>query len=57
MKTAESSRSHSPDKQKVKRSKLAGTTTTETTLKSEWKKEFSFTTSVPNDVIASKRYS
>ena len=46
----ESSRSLSPNKKKVKRSKLAGALTTKTTFKSEWKKEFSFITSVPNDI-------
>ena len=52
----ESSRSLSPNKKKLKCSKLAGTATTKRTFKSEWKKEFSFITSVPNNVIASKRY-
>ena len=47
---SESSRSLSPNKKKIKRSKLAGALTTETTFKSEWKKEFSFITSVPYDV-------
>ena len=56
MKMAESSRSLSPNKKNVKRSKLAVTATTKTTLKSELKKEFSFITSVPDDVITSKRY-
>ena len=37
-KTAESSRSISPIKKNVKHSKMAGTTTTNTTFKSEWKK-------------------
>ena len=37
---AESSRLLSPNKKKVKHSKLAGTTTTNTTFKSEWKKSF-----------------
>ena len=55
MKMVEQSRLLSPNKQKVKRSQLAGMATTSTTFKSEWKKEFSFITSVPNDVIASKR--
>ena len=50
LKTAESSRSFSPNKKKVKRSKLAGALNTKTTFKSEWKKELSFITSVPNDV-------
>ena len=50
LKMAESSRSLSPNKKKVKRSKLAGVLTIKTTFKSEWKKEFPFTTSVPNDV-------
>ena len=54
-KKAESSRSLSPNKQKVKYSQLTGTATTKTTFKSEWKKEFPFITSVPNDVTASKR--
>ena len=42
----------SPDKKKVKCSKLVGGTTTKTTFrfKSEWKKEFPFITSAPNDV-------
>ena len=40
----------SPNKKKVKRSKLVGALTTKTTFKSEWKKEFPFITSVPNDV-------
>ena len=53
MKMAESSKSLSPIKKKVKRSKQARTTTTKITLKCEWKKEFSFIT---NDVIANKRY-
>ena len=56
MKMAESSRSLSPNKKKVKRSKLVVTTTTKTNFKSEWKKELSFITGVPDDVIASKRY-
>ena len=56
MKTAESSRSLSPNKQKTKHPQLARTATTKTTFKSEWKKEFPFITSIPNDVIASKRY-
>ena len=55
MEMVEQSRSLSPNKQKVKRSQLVGTATTSTTFKFEWKKEFSFITSVPNDVIASKR--
>ena len=38
IKIAELSRSISPVKKKVKRSKMAGTTTTKTTFKSEWKK-------------------
>ena len=38
MKIAETSRSLSPDKKKVKRSKLIVTATNMTTLKSEWKK-------------------
>ena len=49
---AESSRSFSPIKKKVKCSKLARTATTKTTLKCEWKKEFSFIT----NVIANTRY-
>ena len=53
---AESSRSISPIKKKVKRSKLAGMTSTKTTFKSKWKKEFSFITSMPNGVIAIRRY-
>ena len=57
MKMAESSRPLSPNKKKVKSSKLAATTTTKTIFKSEWKKEFSFITSVTNNVIVSKRYS
>ena len=56
MKIAESSRSLSPNKKNVKNSKLVVTATTKTTLKSELKKEFSFITSVPDDVITSKRY-
>ena len=36
----ESSRSLSPNKKKVKHSKLAGTTTTNTTFKSECKNNF-----------------
>ena len=40
MKMPESSRSYSPIKKKVKRSKLARTATTKTTLKCEWKKKF-----------------
>ena len=40
IKTAESSRSISPIKKKAKRSKMAGTTTTKTTFKSEWKNKF-----------------
>ena len=56
MKMAESSRSLSPNKKKVKRSKLVVTATTKTNFKSELKEEFSFITSVPDDVIASKRY-
>ena len=52
---AKSSRSLlSPIKKKVKRSKLAGTATTKATFKSEWKKEFSFILSAPNDVISSR---
>ena len=47
---AESSRSLNPNKKKVKRSKLTGALTTKITIKSEWKKEFSLITSVPNDV-------
>ena len=50
LKMAESSRSLSPNNKKVKRSKLAGAATTKTTFKSEWKKEFPFIASVPNDV-------
>ena len=53
MKMAESSRAFSPIKKKVKRSKLARTATAKTTLKCEWKKEFSFIT---NDVIVNTRY-
>ena len=56
MKIAESSRSLSPTKKNVKRSKLIVTATNKTTFKSELKKEFSFITSVADDVIASKRY-
>ena len=56
MKMAEST-PISPIKKKVKCSKLAGTTTTKTTFKSKCKKEFSFITSMPNGVIASRRYS
>ena len=56
MKTAELSRSLSPNQQKTKHPQLARTATTKTTFKSEWKKEFPFITSIPNDVIASKRY-
>ena len=56
MKMAESSRPLSPKKKKVKRSNLAATTTTKTMFKSEWKNEFSFITSVTNNVTASKRY-
>ena len=56
MKMAESSRSLSLNKQKAKHPQLARTATTKTTFKSEWKKEFIFITSIPNDVIASKRY-
>ena len=51
MKMAESSRSFSPIK-KVKCSKLARTATIKTTLKCEWKKEFSFIA----NVIANTRY-
>ena len=40
MKMAESSRSLSPNKQKVKRSRLARIVSIKTTLKSEWKKNF-----------------
>ena len=50
---AESLRSFSPIKKKVKSSKLARTATIKITLKCEWKKEFSFIT---NDVIANTRY-
>ena len=57
MKMAESWRSLSPNKQKGKHSKLARMATTKTIFKSEWKKEISFITSIPNDFIASKRYS
>ena len=46
----EALRSLSPNKKKVKRSKLVGSLTTQTTFKSEWKKEFFFITGVPNDV-------
>ena len=46
---AGSSRSLNPNK-KVKCSKLAGVLTTKTTFKSEWNKEFTFITSIPNDV-------
>ena len=56
MKMEESSRSLSSNKKEVKRSKLVVTANTKTVFKSEWKKEFSFITSIPNDVIASKRY-
>ena len=42
MKMAESSRSLSPNKQKVKRSQLAGTATTKTTFKSGWEKRILF---------------
>ena len=56
MKMAESSRPLGPKKKKVKRSNLAATTTTKTMFKSEWKNEFSFITSVTNNVTASKRY-
>ena len=55
MKMVESSRSISPIKKQVKHSKLTGMITTKTIFKSEWKKGFSFITSVPNDVIASRR--
>ena len=37
---ADSPRSLSPNKKQVKRSKLAGTATTKTAFKSEWKKNF-----------------
>ena len=47
---AESLRSLSPNKKKVKRSKLTGALTTKTTFKPEWKIEFSIITSVPDDV-------
>ena len=40
MKMADSSRSLSPNKKKVKLSKLAGTATTKTAFKSEWKRNF-----------------
>ena len=50
MKIVEKSKSLSPNKQKVKCSQLAGTATTKTTFRSEWKKEFYFITSVPNDL-------
>ena len=56
MKIAESSRSLSPTKKNIKRSKLVVTATNKTTFKSELKKEFCFITSVADDVIASKRY-
>ena len=57
MKMAESSRSVSPIKKKVKRSQLTRTITTKTIFESEWKKGFFFITSVPDDAIATKRYS
>ena len=47
---AESSRLLNSNKKKVKCSKLVGVLTTKTTFKSEWKKEFAFITSAPNDV-------
>ena len=37
---ADSPRSLSPNKKKAKRSKLAGTATTKTAFKSEWKNNF-----------------
>ena len=46
----ESSRSLSPNKKKVKRSKLAGALNTKTAFKTEWKQEFPFITNIPNDV-------
>ena len=56
MKIPESSRSLSPNEKNVKCSKLVVTATNKTIFKSELKKEFSFITSVADDVIASKRY-
>ena len=49
-KMAESSRSLSPNKKKVKRSKLGGAATNKTTFKSEKIKEFPFMTRLLNDV-------
>ena len=42
MKMAESSRSLSPNMQKVKHSQLPGTATTKTSFKSEWGKRIFF---------------
>ena len=50
LKMAESSRSLSPNKKKVKRSKLGGAATNKTTFKSEKIKEFPFMTRLLNDV-------
>ena len=50
LKMAETLRSLSPNKKKVKPSKLATALTTKTTFKSECKRAFSFITGVPNDV-------
>ena len=50
LKMAESSRSLSPNKKKVKRSKLGGAATNKATFKSEKIKEFPFMTRLLNDV-------
>ena len=47
----ELSRSLSPNKKKVKRSKLARALNTKTAFKTEWKQEFPFITNIPNDVV------
>ena len=48
---AESSRSVSPNKKKVKRSKLVGAVNYKTTFKSEWKKEFPYIANVRDIII------
>ena len=54
---AESSRSLSRNKKKVKHSKLAAAATNKTTFKYEQKKEYPFITSVPvRDIIGTAHY-
>ena len=53
---AESSKLPSPNKKKIKHSKLTRAASTKTTFKYEWKKEFPFITSIPYDIMNMKLF-